>query len=179
MAFFEHGEVFLGGGLLGRIAPQESIRWAVGMNAMLTTEDLERRRTDAQPLGLIEVVGQLRVGPIGAIQPTGGWPINHPLPQNGRQVCREFGRRALGLAGTEASKATIQVGVEPALHRALRRAGVVRNRRVPSAAVRHQDNLDAVAEFRISCRPEDLFQPLVLNVRQMKANHDLVLSYVI
>src|SRR4051812_22911690 len=85
------------------------------MDVMPRAEDLHGGFLHAYSLGLVEVIGQFGVGPVGPVQALLHGPVDHPLLQERSEVGGEFGGGAGGLAGSQALEAAIQIGVEPAL----------------------------------------------------------------
>src|SRR5262249_56879283 len=86
----------------------------IGSDARLVAGHLHGRLLHADARGLVEVVGQLGVGPVGPVEPLLGRPLDPPAATAGR------GRRSAWASpprftGAQAVEAALQVGVEPAL----------------------------------------------------------------
>src|SRR5262245_43352467 len=115
-AFFKPGQVRVGLSLLGRVAAQQAVGGAVGPHAELLAEAQHGRAAGPDARGLVQVVGQLGVGPVGSVQAAGGRPVEDPAADRVGQGGRDLGCRALSLSGRQAVQAPLQVGVEPAGH---------------------------------------------------------------
>lgn len=100
-------------------------------------------------MGLEEVVGQLLVGPAGPVQALAGGPLDDPAAQLVGQRRGDLARLALGLAGLEAAEAAGAVGVEPAGDGPAVEPQVGGDVLACPAAVGHEDDLEAVAQFAV------------------------------
>ena len=112
-------------------------------------EDLHRRLLHVDAPGLVQVVGQFGVGPVGAVQPLLGRAVEHPLLQQGSQLLRELGPGARGVPGLQAVQAALEVGVEPALDGTWGDIQVSGDVLMGPAALGQQDDLGAVAQAAV------------------------------
>src|SRR5262249_14011163 len=100
-------------------------------------------------LGLAEVVGEFLVGPVGPVQALLGRPVDDPTAHVVGQGLGNLARFALGFAGLQAVEPAFGVGVEPAGHRFAVDPPVGSAVLACSAAVGHEDDLEAVAELAV------------------------------
>ena len=62
-------------------------------------------------MGLVEVIDQFLVGPVGPVQPLLGWSLDDPAPDLVSQGGRDLGGSAFGLAWAQSVQALVQVGI--------------------------------------------------------------------
>lgn len=122
-------------------------------------------------MGLEQVVGQLGVRPVGAVQPLLGRPVEDPTLDIVGQLDGDLAGCAFGLAGPQAVEAPLQVGVEPAGYGASADAQVGGDVLVGPAAVGQQDDLEPVAEFAVLGGTKGLLEALDFGRGKLDANH--------
>src|SRR3954468_15689298 len=81
----------------------------------LVVRPLHGRAGRGDAVGLVQVVGQLFVGPVGAVEPLLGGPLDDPTADLFRQGSGDLAGGTFGFTRTQAAEAALQVGVEPAL----------------------------------------------------------------
>jgi hypothetical protein len=146
---------------------------AVQADAQLAAEAADGGPAGADALGLEQVVGQLLVGPVGAVETLLGRPLDHPALHLVGQPGGDLAGVARGLARADALEAALQVGVEPALDGARGTGQVLCDVLVRPVAAGQPDDLDAVAVLRVGLLTEGLVEPLGLLLRQADADHPL------
>src|SRR5262249_42685847 len=165
--------VLLGLCLLDGVAALVVVGGAVDGNADLLAVTLHGRARGADAFGLVQVVGQLLVGPVGPVQPLLGRPLDDPAFDLVGQAGGALAGLAWGLGRAQAVEPTIQVGVEPALHRTRGYSQVRGYLLVGPVAARQPDYLHAVSVLRISLFPVGQFEPLRLPLGESDAYHFL------
>src|SRR5262249_58603352 len=103
--FFLGVDVLAGLLLLGGVAAQVAAGRAVQADADLAAEAAHGGAVGADAFGLLQVVGQLRVGPVSPLQALLGRPLDDPTADLVGQAVGDVGRSSLGLASAEAGKA--------------------------------------------------------------------------
>jgi hypothetical protein len=127
-------------------------------------------------VGLLQVVGQLGMGPVGPVQPLLDRPLDDPAADLLAQMSRDLRRSALGLSGPEAVEAPVEVGVEPALDGAGRDREVGGDVPVLAASMRQADDLQAIAGLAVGGLTEGQFEASGLVLGEMDADHGRVES---
>lgn len=146
---------------------------AVDADADLRAEALHGASGGPDALGLQQVIGQLFMGPVGAVQPLLGRPFDDPALDLLGQFGRDVAGLARGLARADAVEATVEIGVEPALHGACGDGQVGSDVLVGSVATGKADDLDAVFVLRVGLLAVGLLEALRLPFGQSDADHFL------
>jgi hypothetical protein len=120
---------------------------------------------------LVQVVGQLLVSPVGAVEALLGGPLDDPVLDLVGQREGDAGLLARGLAPVQAVQALLAEGVEPARHGAAVDAEVQGDVLPRPPAVGHEHDLQAVAQLAVLSLLEQLFETLRLALLQLDANH--------
>src|SRR5262249_31161099 len=126
--------------------------------------------------GLAEVVGEFLVGPVGPVQALLGRPVEDPTTHGIGQGCGDLARFALGFPGLKPVQPSVAVGVEPTGDRLAVDPQVGGDVLAGSAAVGHEDELEAVAQFAVVGRTEEAVEVFGLGGWQLNADHGAVLS---
>ena len=163
--FFQRGDVFSGLGLLVGVAALVVVAGAVKADAQLAAEAPHGRPAGADALGFEQVVGQLLVSPVGAVEPMLGRPVDDPAAHLVGQGSGEFAGLAFGLLGSQGLEAGVAVGIEPAGHGLSVHAQVGGDVLAWAAAVGHKDDLEAVPELGVRRGAEEGIEALDLGWR--------------
>ena len=89
-ACFSGSDLGAGGRLFGRVAAEEAVGRPVRADAVLGPESLHGRGRHAEAAGLVQVVGQFGVGPVGAVEALLGRPVDDPLAEDRDEVVAVF-----------------------------------------------------------------------------------------
>jgi len=149
----------------------------VQADADLAAEAADRGTAGADAVGLIQVVGQFLMGPVGPVQAVCGRPVDDPAADRLGQATGNGRRPALGLAASQPVGAALEVGVEPALDAARRDGQVPGDVPVGPTAVGQADDLNAVARLEVGFVAEKEVEPPGFLRRQTDAYHFLCCSF--
>src|SRR5581483_4815174 len=165
--------VLLGLRLLHGVAALVMVGGAVDADADLLAVALHPRARGADAFGLVQVVGQLLVGPVSAVEALLARALDDPAFDLVGQSGRDLSRRARGLAWAQAIEPALQVGVEPALDGA-RGDGQVRGYLLVGPVPAGQPHyLDAISVLRVGFLAIGQFEALRLPLGQSDAYHFL------
>src|SRR5207245_2290319 len=117
-------DILFGLGLFLGLAAQEAVGGPVGADADLAAEPLHGAAAGLDARGLVQVVGQFFMGPVGAVKPLLGRSLDDPAFDFLVHRGGDLGLSALGLARSQAIESLVEVGIGPALHGARRRGQI-------------------------------------------------------
>jgi hypothetical protein len=146
---------------------------AVQADAELAAEAADGGPAGADALGLEQVVGQLLVGPVGAVEALRGRPLDDPALEFVGQYGGDLAGLARGQARTQAVEPAFEVGVEPALDGARGDGQVLGDLLVGPVPGGQADDLDAIAELGVGFVAVGLIEPLRFLVWHANADHSL------
>src|SRR4051812_13831729 len=126
------------------VAAQEAVSGAVQADADLAAEAADGGPAGADAFGFEQGVGQLLVGPVGAVETLFGRPFDDPALDLVGRLGGDLTGVTFGLARADAAEAALQVGVEPALHAARGDGQVLCDLVAGPVAAGQADDLDAV-----------------------------------
>src|SRR5262249_8888376 len=174
--FSQVRQVLLGPGLLRGFAALVVVGRPVQADADLGAEALDGTAGGLDAAGLAEVVGEFLVGPVGPVQPLLGGTVDYPCADLVGQCCGNLARFAFGLPGLKPVKPSVAVGVEPTGDRLAVDPQVGGDVLACSAAVGHEDDLEAVAKFAVVGGTEEAVEAFGFGGWQLNADHGAVLS---
>src|SRR5262245_4733475 len=116
--FFECLEVLLGRRLLDRVGFEIARRWTIGKHTMGGTKGPHRAGADHNTVGLVQMRGQFRIGPVGPVQATAGRAWRDPSQYRGGQRCWDTAGPPWNPPELEPCETPDLIGLEPALNRA-------------------------------------------------------------
>jgi hypothetical protein len=149
------------------------IGWPVRPHPVALAEVAHRCALDRDARGLIQIRGQLLIGPVCSIKPTPLGTAFYPVLDRRCQCGWNAARWSWGPLDGEACKAVLMILREPAPYSRTMHPEILGDGLALTAPTRHQDRLAPITEPSVAGRLEGVFQLLLFRGRQPNPSHPL------